>query len=171
MAICDFYNNMIESKYGWKILYRSPLNFVFLYSSLLVKISPYPSLSLNIIFHFEHNDRLSSELKRNFWATRKLSWTIELVAALIWFWVILCTESPPHANFAITTWWRHQMKTFSALLSLCPGNSPVKFPSQRPVTRSFVVFFDLRLNKRLSKQSRRRWFETQSSSLWRHCNE
>ena len=29
------------------------------------------------------------------------------------------------------------------------------FPSQRPVTRSFDVFFDLRLNKQLSKQSRR----------------
>ena len=28
-------------------------------------------------------------------------------------------------------------------------------PSQRPLTRSFGVFFDLRLNKRLSKQSRR----------------
>ena len=38
------------------------------------------------------------------------------------------------------------------------------------VTRSFDVFFDLRLNKRLSKQSRRRWFETPSRSLWRHCN-
>ena len=39
-------------------------------------------------------------------------------------------------------WWRHQMETFSALLYLCAGNSPVtsKFPSQRPVTRSFDVF-------------------------------
>ena len=39
----------------------------------------------------------------------------------------------------------------SALLSLCEGNPPVTgaFPSQRPVTRSFNVFFDLRLNKRL----------------------
>ena len=43
-------------------------------------------------------------------------------------------------------------------------------PSQRPVTRSFDVFFDLRLNKRLNKQSRRRWFEAPSCSLWRHCN-
>ena len=51
-------------------------------------------------------------------------------------------------------------------------DSPVtgEFPSHRPVTRSFGVFFDLRLNKRLSKQSRRRWFETPSHSLWRHCN-
>ena len=28
-----------------------------------------------------------------------------------------------------------------------------EFPSQRPVTQSFDVFFDLHLNKRLSKQS------------------
>ena len=44
------------------------------------------------------------------------------------------------------------------------------FPSQRPVTRGVDVFFDLRLNKRLSKQSRCQWFETPSCSLWRHCN-
>ena len=52
------------------------------------------------------------------------------------------------------------------------GNSPVtdEFPSQRTVTRSFDVFFDLRQNIRLCKQSRRRWFDTQSRSLWRHCN-
>ena len=44
---------------------------------------------------------------------------------------------------------------FSALLAICAGNSPVtgEFPSQIPVTRSFDVFFDLLLNKRLSKQS------------------
>ena len=47
------------------------------------------------------------------------------------------------------------METFSALLAICAGNSPVpgEFPAQRPVTRSFDVFFDLRPNKRLSKQS------------------
>ena len=43
-------------------------------------------------------------------------------------------------------------------------------PRTKPVTQSFNVFFDLRLNKRLSKQSRRRWFEKPSRSLWRHCN-
>ena len=72
-----------------------------------------------------------------------------------------------------TTWWRHQMETFYALLALCVGNSSVtgEFPSQRPVTRSFNVFFDLRLNKQLSKHLRRWWFETPSQSLWRHYNE
>ena len=70
------------------------------------------------------------------------------------------------------SWWRHQMETFSALLAICAGNSPVpgEFPAQRPVRRSFGVFFDLRLNKRLSKQSWGWWFETPSRSLWRHCN-
>ena len=70
------------------------------------------------------------------------------------------------------TWWRHQMETFSALLALCAGDSPVtgEFPSQRPVTRSFDFSFDLRLNKRLSKPSWGWWFESPSGSLWRHCN-
>ena len=60
-------------------------------------------------------------------------------------------------------WWRHQMETFSALLTLCAGYSPAtsEFPSQRPVKQKFDVFFDMRLNKRLSKQSRR--------DLSRHC--
>ena len=81
-------------------------------------------------------------------------------------------QSSIRATFHHSPWWRHQMETFSALLVLCAGNSPVtgEFPAQRPVTRSFDVFFDLRLNKRLSKQSWGWWFETPSRSLWRHCN-
>ena len=69
--------------------------------------------------------------------------------------------------------WRHQMETFTTLLVLCVGNSPVtgEFPSQRPVTRSFGVFCDLRVNKCLSKQSWGWWFHTPSRSLWRHCND
>ena len=52
------------------------------------------------------------------------------------------------------------METFSSLLAICVGNSPVtdEFSAEKPVTRSFDVFFDLRLNKRLSKQSWGRWF-------------
>ena len=69
--------------------------------------------------------------------------------------------------------WRHQMETVSAWQALCAGNSPVtgEFPSQRPVTLSCDAFFDLHLNKQLSKQSRRRWLETLSRSLWHHCND
>ena len=64
------------------------------------------------------------------------------------------------------------METFATLLAPCAGNSPAtnEFPSQRPVMRSFEVFFDLRMNKWLSKQSICRWFETPSCPLWRHCN-
>ena len=58
-------------------------------------------------------------------------------------------------------WWRHQRK----IIRVTGG-----FHSQRPVTQSFDVFFVLCLTKRLSEQSRRRWFETPSRSLWRHCN-
>ena len=47
---------------------------------------------------------------------------------------------------------------------------PGEFPAQRPVTRSLDVFFDQRLNKRLSKQSWGWWFETPPWSLWRLCN-
>ena len=69
-------------------------------------------------------------------------------------------------------WWRHKMETFSVLLALCEGNSPVtgEFPSQMPVTRSFDVFFYLSLNKPLSKPSIRRWYETPSRPLCHHCN-
>ena len=65
-------------------------------------------------------------------------------------------------------WWRHQMDTFSALLAICAGNSPItgEFPAQRPVTRGFDVFFDLRLNKQWWGW----WFESPLHPLWCHCN-
>ena len=81
------------------------------------------------------------------------------------------TDTMPTTKWDIS-WWRNQMETFSALLAFCAGNSPVsgEFPAQRPVTRSFDVFFDLRLNRQLSKQWGCWWFETPPRSLWRHCN-
>ena len=74
------------------------------------------------------------------------------------------------------TWWRHHMKTFPRYWPFVRGihRSAVNFPhkAQWPVvTRSIDVFFDLRLNKRLSKQWRGWWFETPSPSLWRHCTD
>ena len=103
--------------------------------------------------------------------------------SLIWFrlnklhypcndvYILLCTK-PSAGLVQVTSWWRHQMETFSMLLALCAGNSSVtgEFPAGRPVTRSFGVFFDVHLNKQLSKQSRRRWYETPSHSLYRHSN-
>ena len=102
---------------------------------------------------------------------------------LLRYWIQYATVGCLYIKFVFSTrsfyrgvpgfpWWRHQIETFSALLAICAGNSPVpgEFPAQRPVTRGFDVFFDLRLNKRLSKQSWGWWFETLSCSLWRHCN-
>ena len=68
------------------------------------------------------------------------------------------------------SWWRHQMEAFSASLAFVRGihRSPVNSPGKGQ--RGFDAFFDLRMNKRLSKQSWGWWFETQSRPLWRHCN-
>ena len=65
------------------------------------------------------------------------------------------------------------MEAFSAKLAICAGNSPVngEFPAQRPVTLSFDVFFDPRLNTWLSKQLWGWWFDTPSCPLWCHSNE
>ena len=70
-------------------------------------------------------------------------------------------------------WWRRRMETFSTFLALCEDNPPVTtgFASQRPVMQSFEVFFDLHLNKRLIKQLKCWWLETQSRSLWCQCND
>ena len=68
------------------------------------------------------------------------------------------------------------METFSALLVIYEENSPVtgEFPTQRPVTRSFDVFFDLCMNKRLSKRwwgYQFHWYDlTEQESLWQETN-
>ena len=74
--------------------------------------------------------------------------------------------------WAWSAWWRNQMEIFSALVAICAGNSqvPGEFPAQSPVARSFDILFDLRLNKRLSKQWWGWLFETLSRQLWCHCN-
>ena len=108
------------------------------------------------------------------WASKWMSeWVSEWVVGCMKQWAIqvanksIAKENKTQHTNAWTTWWRHQMETFSALLALCAGNSSVtgEFPAQRPVTRSFDVFFDLRLNKRLNKQSLGWWFETLSRPL------
>ena len=93
---------------------------------------------------------------------------------------IVCLHWYGPTNYKVTarflvcciSWWRHEMETFSALLAICAGSSPVpgEFPTQRPVTQSFDVFFDLRPNKQLSKHWLGWWFEMPSCSLWSHCN-
>ena len=78
-----------------------------------------------------------------------------------------------HATIDARLRWRHQMKHF-----------PCYWPFVKVIHRWWVesphkgqwcdvelwYFFDLRLNKRLSKQNRRRWFVMPSRSLWCHCD-
>ena len=94
----------------------------------------------------------------------KTPWRPKVVKTIMWY------NHNEQSTTKLCWWWRHQMETFSILLGLCEGNLPVvdEFPSQRPVTHSFDVFFYLHLNKRLSKQSRRLWIETPMLPLWRH---
>ena len=90
---------------------------------------------------------------------------------LFWRLSKSCLYRSPTAHVP-QSWWRHKMETSSALLALCAGNPPTtgEFPSQRPVKRNFDVFFNLHLNKHLSKQFWSWWYEMPSRSWWRHCN-
>ena len=98
-------------------------------------------------------------------------------------WCICGTQNNPMTT--IIAWWLvFAARTFTWFMMtasngnifrvtghLC-GNSPVtgEFPSQRPMTRSFDVFIDLRVNKRLSKRWGGWGFETTSRPLWHNCN-
>ena len=95
-----------------------------------------------------------------------------LVVVISPFYCIYVVYVPISSRVISLAWWLHRMEIFFVLLAICAGNFPVtgEFPLQRPVTRSFGVFFDLRLNKWLGKQSWGWWFEMPSCPLWRQCN-
>ena len=80
-------------------------------------------------------------------------------------------DQQPLCVTEISSWSRRHIEIFLCT-SPWEGHPPVTggFPSPRPGTRSFDVFFDQRLNKRLSKQSRCQWFVTPSLQLWGQCN-
>ena len=65
--------------------------------------------------------------------------------------------------------WSHFHGYWPFVREIHPSGTS-KFPTQKPVTRIFDFFFNLRLNKRLNKQSRGCWFETPPRPFWRHCN-
>ena len=76
---------------------------------------------------------------------------------LMWFWIMMTLSNG---------------NSFRVTGPLCGEFiGPGEFPAQRPVTRSFDVFFDQRPNKQLSKQPWGWWFEAPSWSLWRQCND
>ena len=97
----------------------------------------------------------------------RMAHTVVLSCVLLWLDTGQCYNySPGVFHWAHRwAWWRHQWKHFLRYWPFVMGI----LPSQRPVTWSFGVVY-LRLNERMSKQSRNRWFETPSRSLRRHCN-
>ena len=101
----------------------------------------------------------------------KSPWMHDLIDNPCYLRPLTYHKFPANWPIKIWTWWRHQMETFSVLLAIFAGKSPVtgELPLQRPVTQSFDIFFDLRLNKRLSKWWWGWWLETPSRPLWRHC--
>ena len=80
------------------------------------------------------------------------------------------TKAPlqPHDDFIK---WKHFPRYWPFVRGIHRSPGTGEFPAQKPVTRSFDVFFNLRLNKWLSKQWWGWWFETLSCPLWRHCSE
>ena len=98
---------------------------------------------------------------------RSFKWDEVFVVGMLYvvfLWVSNISDRPrPDQNGHVIK-WKH-FSCYWPFVRVTDG-----FPSQRPVTRSFDVFFDLRLDKRLNKHSRCRWLETPSCSLWLRCN-
>ena len=93
----------------------------------------------------------------------------------IWIVCIVLSWDESHRRYMLGMGQLQMMTSsngniFRVIGPLCGEfTGPSEFPTKRPVTRSFDVFFDLSLNKRLSKQWWGWWFETQSCPLWRQC--
>ena len=77
--------------------------------------------------------------------------------------VLWCLQSHPYLHGDVIRWTH--FPGYWPFVREFTGHRCI--PAQRPVTRSFDVFFDLRMNKQLSNTS---VFETPWRSLWRHCN-
>ena len=125
--------------------------------------------------------RRISYLSKLRWVTRP-NWAA--VHSRIWDQkknIMLCLSRPQEQSTIVVCYW--PISSEFLMMTSSNGNifrvtghlcgeftGPGEFPTQRPVTRSFDVFFDLRSNKRLNKQWRGWWFQTQSCPLWRHRN-
>ena len=133
------------------------------------------AMSLNTLYYFTLQRSISS-YKCNKSSTAFHWWRIDWIL-FAENYVSLLTVN--HQHFVFRTGriascsrgvikWKH----FPRYWTLCARNSPVtvEFPSQRPIMRSFDGFFDLRLNKWLSKQSWGWCSETPSRPLWHHGN-
>ena len=161
--------------YNFKITITSPVNILWCLASLdqaVILAYLFPSLAwrltaLMTLVSTNCGDRGLAPM--NFTFNPRGYFTGE--GAIVWS--IQYKVSPQtKQTTAKITWDVIKWKHFPRYWQNCAGNSPGtgEFPAQRPVKWSFDVFFDLGLDKRVSKQSWRWWFETPSRPLWRHCN-
>ena len=112
----------------------------------------------------------------NWTEANKPSW---VSALLMYLCMCLCILNKNILSWVELSWimYQHLMTSSNGNIFRVTGplcgefTGPGEFPTQRPVMRSYDVFFDLRLNKPLSKQPWGWWFETSSWSLWRQCND
>ena len=108
----------------------------------------------------------SSRVKCKIWSHQFIIIWMITTKNCPWIWIMMETSAVTWTPHEDVIKWKHFPRYWPF------GNSQVasEFPTQRQVTRSSDVFFDMRPNKRLSKQSWGWWFETSSRPLWRHCN-
>ena len=124
----------------------------------------------------DHDIHMSdSELHAKFIEPRLWGNAVNWKESVASFWLHICVNFTQFLKNFTQTWYTGSKK-FRNMMTSSSGNTfrvtgPLCGELQRPVTLSFDVFFDLRLHKRLSKQSSGWWFETPSWSLWRHRND
>ena len=132
---------------------------------------------INTSYEFIMNDCITTT-KQSTTKPCHISWDVLYIYEASWEITLIAKRFPGAGQFKVL---QHYvilyMRTssngniFRVTGPLCGEfTGPGEFPTQRPVTQSFDVFFDLRLNKRLGKQPSGWWFEPPSCSLWRHRN-
>ena len=130
---------------NWKCIYRKKCNLTLtnnldLHNVLII-------IESGSLYHWIQHPKLYMWGKSHaliiFWKLPLILATKQLDYYFLPISPLLCWQKTPKQTRNPNTWWRHQMETFSALLAICAGNSPVpgEFPAQRPVTRSFDFFF------------------------------
>ena len=159
---------MISSQYDIYI-YTKPA--ILLMTRSFIIISTHTSIYNTLDFVGKNHENNMTNFESNYWEV--LSWV--LYKTRLWTRdhskLFGITNSSLWAVIWLTSSSRTMNKTIYEIYVMTSSNGnifrvnghlcgPGEFPTQRPVTRSFDVFFDLRLNKRLSKQSWRWWFET-----------
>ena len=98
----------------------------------------------------------------------RFTWLVNAIFSMPMNWACwICIKSTLTHDDVIK--WKHTPRYWPFVSA---RNSPVpgEFLAQRPVTWNIYVFFDLRLNKLLSKQPWGWWFETPPHPLWCHRN-